>query len=141
MTARLTFALAGAAIMAACQQSVPEAAPAAAELVARGEYLVTSIGGCNDCHTPMTPDGPDMSQSLQGGELIFGPLIDMPWAPYAPQLAGGLPNYTDAEFAALLQTGLRPDGSMPRPPMPPFRMNAADAEAIVAYIRTLPPAG
>lgn len=140
MIARLSIALAGAAMMAACQQSVPEASPTAADLVARGEYLVTGIGGRNDCHTPMTPEGPDMTQSLQGGELIFGPLIDMPWAPYAPQLAGGHPGYTDAQFAALLQTGQRPDGSVPRPPMPQFRINAADAEAIVAYIKTLPPA-
>lgn len=140
MTARLSIAFAGAALMAACQQSVPEASPSAADLVARGEYLVTGIGGCNDCHTPMTPEGPDMTQSLQGGELVFGPLIDMPWAAYAPQLAGGHPGYTDAQFAALLQTGLRPDGSMPRPPMPQFRINAVDAEAIVAYITTLPPA-
>ncbi|MDP1556845.1 MAG: cytochrome c [Hyphomonas sp.] len=131
-------ALIGAAGIAACAQAAPYARTE--QLVARGEYLVTGIGGCNDCHTPMTPGGPDMTQTLQGGELIFGPMIDMPWAPYAPQLAGGPPAYSDAEFADLLQTGLRPDGSTPRPPMPPFRLNAADAEAVVAYIRTLPAA-
>ncbi len=131
-------ALIGAAGIAACAQAAPYARTE--QLVARGEYLVTGIGGCNDCHTPMTAAGPDMSRTLQGGELIFGPMIDMPWAPYAPQLAGGPPAYSDAEFADLLQTGLRPDGSTLRPPMPPFRLNAADAEAVVAYIKTLPPA-
>ncbi|MDP3457772.1 MAG: c-type cytochrome [Hyphomonas sp.] len=131
-------ALIGAAGIAACAQAAPYARTE--QLVARGEYLVTGIGGCNDCHTPMTAAGPDMSRTLQGGELIFGPMIDMPWAPYAPPLAGGLTAYSDAEFAALLQTGLRPDGSTPRPPMPPFRLSAADAEAVVAYIKTLPPA-
>ena len=42
------------------------------QLVARGEYLVTAIGGCNDCHTPMTPQGPDMTQSLQGATRRTG---------------------------------------------------------------------
>jgi Cytochrome c len=110
-------------------------------LVERGEYLVTAIGGCNDCHTPMTPAGPDMAQSLHGATLIFQPAIEMPWAPYAPALAGGPANYTDQQFAAFLQTGMRPDGSQARPPMPPFRVNQADAQAIVAYIKTLPPPG
>jgi hypothetical protein len=50
-------------------------------LVARGEYLVNNIGGCNDCHTPMTPQGPDMTHALQGATLMFAPTIEIPWAP------------------------------------------------------------
>lgn len=139
MNARVLAALAGVAMLAACSSQA--ASEDEADLVARGEYLVTAIGGCNDCHTPMTPGGPDMSQSLQGGTLVFGPLIDMPWASYAPPLAGGPANYTDAEFAHFLQTGERPVGAPALPPMPQFRIDAEDAEAMVAYIRTLPPPG
>lgn len=107
-------------------------------LVERGEYLVTGIGGCNDCHTPMTPEGPDMAHSLQGATLVFAPTIEMPWAPIAPPIAGIPAHYTEEQFATLLQTGERPDGSRPLPPMPQFRMNADDARAITAYIATLP---
>lgn len=107
-------------------------------LIERGEYLVIGLLGCNDCHTPMTPTGPDMSKSLQGADLIFAPLIDMPWAPHAPALAG-LPDGYDAEqFAHFLQTGEKSVGGMAMPPMPPFRLNAEDARAAVAYIASLP---
>ncbi|MGE3930849.1 MAG: cytochrome c, partial [Hyphomonadaceae bacterium] len=132
-----------AAMVSACVEPTAPPAPAeltGAALVERGEYLVNNIGGCNDCHTPMTPQGPDMARALQGGTLIFGPLIEMPWAPTAPALAGGPVGYTDEQFAQFLQTGARPDGSRPLPPMPPFRLNEEDARAMVAYIRTVPAA-
>ena len=61
-----------------------------------------------------------------------------PWAAVAPPIAGGPVNYTDEQFAAFLQTGMRPDGSHPRPPMPAFRFNEEDSRAVVAYIKTLP---
>ncbi|MBI5424207.1 MAG: c-type cytochrome [Opitutae bacterium] len=34
-------------------------------------------------------------------------------------------------------TGVKPDGSMPRPPMPQFRLSEEDARAVVAYLRAL----
>ena len=77
-----------------------------AELISRGEYIVTSIGGCNDCHTPMTPNGPDMSKTLQGADLVFGPLDHaMPWAPHAPPIAGGPAGYSEEQFVRFLQSG------------------------------------
>lgn len=124
-------------VLAACGQQ-QAAAPTREELVTRGEYLVTSIGGCNDCHTPMTPQGPDMARSLQGADLIFAPTIQIPWAPHAPSIAGIPEGYTEEQFAAFLQTGVRPNGSHALPPMPQFRMNEEDATAIAAYISTLP---
>lgn len=123
--------------MAACAPSVP--APLTGDaLVERGEYLVTGIGGCNDCHSPMTPTGPDMTHSLQGATLAFAPTIEMPWAPIAPPIAGIPAHYSEEQFATLLQTGERPDGSRPLPPMPQYRMNEEDARAVAAYIATLP---
>ncbi len=124
--------------LAACAQPVPPAAPTAEEIVARGQYLVTGLVGCNDCHTPMTPTGPDMAHSLQGATLGFAPTMEMPWGAVAPPLAGGPAGYTEEQFATFLQTGVRPDGSMARPPMPQFRMNEGDARAVAAYIKSLP---
>jgi mono/diheme cytochrome c family protein len=123
--------------LGACAQQAP--APLQGEaLVTRGDYLVNSVGGCNDCHTPMTPQGPDMSHALQGATLIVAPTIEIPWAPVAPAIAGGPAGYTNDQFVAFLQTGARPNGSHPRPPMPAFRFNEEDARAVAAYIETLP---
>lgn len=136
---RFMLGVAALALLSACTQ--PANAPLQGEaLVQRGEYLVTAIGGCNDCHTPMTPQGPDMSRSLQGAPLIVAPKIDIPWAPIAPALAGGPANYTEEQFISFLQTGVRPDGSHPLPPMPAFRFNEEDARAVNAYIRSVPAA-
>ena len=33
--------------------------------------------------------------------------------------------------------GKRTDGTMPRLPMPPFRLSADDAEAVYAYLKSL----
>lgn len=125
-------------VLVACAQPVAPSAPTAEEIVARGQYLVTGLVGCNDCHTPMTPNGPDMTRALQGASLGFAPTVEMPWGAVAPPLAGGPAGYSDAQFIAFLQTGVRPDGSMARPPMPQFRMNEDDARAVAAYIKSLP---
>ena len=79
-----------------------------------------------------------MAHSLQGADLIFAPTIPIPWAPHAPSIAGIPDGYTEEQFAAFLQTGVRPNGQHALPPMPQFRMNEEDATAIAAYISTLP---
>jgi hypothetical protein len=35
------------------------------------------------------------------------------------------------------ETGLRPDKKSSKPPMPQYRLDRADAEAVVAYLRSL----
>jgi hypothetical protein len=79
---------------------------------------------------------PDETRKLQGFDLQMPP----PLASVAPPLAGIPSNFTQEQFTSFLQTGVRPDGSHPRPPMPPYRLNEDDARAVTAYIATLPPA-
>jgi mono/diheme cytochrome c family protein len=107
--------------------------------VERGKYLVEKASMCIDCHTPMTAKGePDFSRNMTGADVFFKATIPVPaWADQAPALAG-LVGYTDAQAIGILQTGLK-DGQPLRPPMPAFRFNREDAEAIVAYLRTLKP--
>lgn len=106
-------------------------------LVARGRYLTNQASLCIDCHTPHGPQGqPLMDQHLHGSPIPFKPTIDMPWAEVAPRIAG-LVVFNEAHVRTLLTTGKRPDGSSPRPPMPPYRLEAADADAIIAYLKTL----
>lgn len=118
------------------------AAPDPVAKEARGKYLVERVGMCIDCHSPRGPGGQfDLSRWLQGAPLGFAPTVPMPaWAPYAPAIAG-LTQFTDEQALALLTEGKTVSGQPLRPPMPEYRFNREDAEAIVAYLRSLKPAG
>jgi mono/diheme cytochrome c family protein len=110
--------------------------------VAYGAYLAGPIAHCMECHTPMGPQGPMLDTALgQGGFEFHGP-----WgtsvAPNLTSHADGLAGYSDDEIKAMIVEGVRPDGTPMTPPMPyPFlaRMTPQDLDAIVAYLRTLPP--
>ncbi len=95
---------------------------------------------CIDCHTPATAKGePDRAKWMGGAALPFKPTIQMPvWADFAPALAG-LPGYTDAQIIRALQTSVGSTGNPLRPPMPRYRLSREDAEAVVAYLRSLQP--
>jgi mono/diheme cytochrome c family protein len=116
-------------------------APAGATRVAgdvpRGEYLVNSVAMCVQCHSPRDQRGnliPD--KKLTGASIpVRGPSWDSEWAYKAPALAG-LPGFTDEQIVTLLTEGHAGDRPAPQRPMPPFRMNKQDAEAIVAYLRS-----
>lgn len=111
-----------------------------AKLIERGEYLVERASMCVDCHTPHDKNGkPDPTRRLQGAPFP-GAANDPHLAPFAPPIAG-LPGRKEEDVIKFLQTGQRPDGSQPRPPMPPYRLNREDAEAVVAYLKSLKPAG
>jgi mono/diheme cytochrome c family protein len=112
--------------------------PARADLIARGEYLVKNVGLCSDCHTPMTDKGPNMELFLMGAALPFQPTVEMPWSPVAPPIAG-LPSMSEEQAVVFFTRGTRPDGSLPRPPMPGFRFNDGDARAVTAYLKSLAP--
>jgi mono/diheme cytochrome c family protein len=113
------------------------AAPAPSPLVKRGEYLVTKVGLCIDCHSPRNERGEFVAGAhLAGAPIGFAPTVPMPWAPAAPPLAG-LPTMNDAQAFTFLTTGVKPDGSRPRPPMPEYRFNDEDARAVVAYLRAV----
>lgn len=113
------------------------AEPTSPELVARGKYLVTQVSMCTDCHSPRDQQGQFIQAKwLQGGPLAFKPAVPMPvWAEVALPIAGGAP-WSDEQLRTLLTTGKRADGSMPRPPMPTYLLNPADADAVIAYLRS-----
>jgi mono/diheme cytochrome c family protein len=115
------------------------AVSAAEDPLARGRYLVEGVGLCGDCHTPRGERGaPDESRRLQGTRLGFQPIGAMPdWAGDAPPLAGGRAGWTRAQMVEFLSTGVGPSGKPARPPMPPYRLDRADAEAVAAYLESL----
>jgi mono/diheme cytochrome c family protein len=113
-------------------------ATAGAQSLARGKYLVENTSLCNDCHTPRDEKGQlIMARALQGAPIGSQPIHPMPWAAVAPPIAGLPGNYTPEQMVTFLQTGKRPDGSMPMPPMPPYRFSREDAQAVTAYLRSM----
>lgn len=106
--------------------------------IAHGEYLVKAIGQCGDCHTPMNAKGEFIpGQWLQGKKLEFAPTVAMQvWADTSPNIAG-LAGWDREKAVQFFMTGLAPNGQPARPPMPMYKMNRADAEAVVAYLQSL----
>ena len=107
-----------------------------------GAYMATAITHCMECHTPMGPQGPMLDTGLgQGGFEFHGP-----WGvSVAANLTSGedgLAGYSDDEIKAMITQGRRPDGTAMLPPMPYgylARMTPGDLDAIVLYLRALPP--
>lgn len=131
---KFVMGAAAALMLGACAQQAP-AELTEAQLLERGDYLVNGVVLCGDCHTPRTETMElDATRELQGADIGGPPTM----ATFAPALAGLPANYTHEQFVAFLQTGVRPDGSHPRPPMPPYRLNEADARAVAAYIAAVP---
>jgi hypothetical protein len=52
----------------------------------------------------------------------------------------GLGGLSETEVTWILETGLDPSGKPVRPPMHVYHLSHQDAAAIVAYLKTLPPA-
>ena len=119
-------------------QEAKRSAPAGGGDIARGAYIVNSVAMCPTCHTPRSADG-QMNQSewLQGGPIVYLPAQPNPnWPLYEPRIGGTLPT-SEAGMINLLTTALWIDGKELRDPMPKFHMNRADAEAVVAYLKTI----
>jgi cytochrome c553 len=111
----------------------------------RGEYLVDHVNACGDCHTPQGQNGPIPGMYLAGNPTF----ITMPNGDALPTRnltndPTGLMNRTDDEIKNMFLNGLRPTatGSEPLNPVMPYyvfhNMDADDADAIVAYLRTVP---
>ena len=108
--------------------------------VERGKYLVENIGMCGDCHTAHNEKGePIKEQWLKGTELPFKATVPMPWADKSVNIAG-LPGWEHDAAVKFFMTGIAYNGLPARPPMPQYRYNRQDAEAIVAYLKSLGPA-
>ncbi len=113
------------------------------EQVARGEYLVKL--SCIGCHSSVGADGaPSMQHPLNGGWNIaaaegFGFVGDMVAENLTP--GGKLAGYTDGELFRTLRHRVDKDGDLLAfmSLLPYAQISDADTEAIVAYLRSLPP--
>ncbi len=103
----------------------------------RGEYLAKHVAMCVQCHSPRDHDGKLIEHELFLGAPI--PLASLPgdWATRAPRIARLPSNWSEEGLIRFLETGMRPNGTVPKAPMPPFRMNREDAAAIAAFLKSL----
>ncbi len=108
----------------------------------RGRYLVETISGCGNCHTPQGPTGPLAGRALSGGNTVEdNPGFTAIASNITPDRETGIGGWTDDQLVLAIREGKRPDGSLIGPPMPIglYRgMADADVRAIVAYLRTVP---
>ncbi len=119
-------------------------APSPDNLVAYGRYLVTAVAGCLDCHTQQNPDGTPNMAMLGAGGMPFAELPNgvVRSANITGDADTGIGNWTDEEIATALTTGRTPDGALLYPAMPYNNLQnltQVDLDAIIAFIRTLPP--
>ena len=108
--------------------------------IERGKYIVVGVAHCGDCHTPRDANGePDTSRWLAGGPVPYLPARPDPnWPLMEPRIAG-TPPASDAAMITLFMTGIWVDGKPLRWPMPRFHMTRSDAEAVLAYLKSLNP--
>lgn len=109
--------------------------------LAYGAYLAGPAAHCIECHSPIGPNGaPDWEhQTGAGGFVIPGPWGESVSANITPTNLG---DWTDEEIKTVVRSGVRPDGSRLLPPMGVYyyaNMTESDLDAIVAYLRSLPP--
>jgi mono/diheme cytochrome c family protein len=113
------------------------------EAIARGKYLVTNVLVCSDCHTPRTQTGaPDMTKWLAGGLLADIPGLGKIYAKnITPDMTTGIGSWSDDEIKAAFLDGKMKDGKFILNLMPYWayhNMTSSDADAIVAYLRSIP---
>lgn len=131
--------------------------------VAQGKYL-TTVAMCVFCHTPFIGDPSELEnfslEELQVGSHNVSLLLDqsrlfaggheIPLGPAGMVLSKnltsdeetGLGNWTDEQIKLAIRAGISKDGHQLSPVMP-YRifnhMAESDLDAIVAFLRTLPP--
>lgn len=110
------------------------------EQVARGQYLVEGPGHCGECHTPRNlAGGTDKSRWLAGAVATEG----QGNVPNITSGDGGIGDWSEADIAALLESGFTPDfdsvgGSMASVVRNMAELPASDREAMAAYLKATP---
>jgi mono/diheme cytochrome c family protein len=115
---------------------------AAQSAVERGSYLVNTIMTCANCHSPKGPPAAVAGKDFSGGLRFNEPPFDVTAPNITSDKETGLGGWTDAEIKTLLLTGKNKNGVQAAEVMPtafyPI-LTPEDLNAIVAYLRSLPP--
>jgi mono/diheme cytochrome c family protein len=130
---------------AAAQPARPAVARVAdgTDQLVHGKYLVETIAGCGNCHTPHLADGSlDPNMAFAGAFVIEEPVFKAYARNITPDMETGIGSWTDDQIINAIRNGQKRDGTFYGPPMS-FgwykRMSDTDVRAIVAYLRTVKP--
>lgn len=107
-------------------------------------YTVLTARDLDECHTP---DGPSVvhdfaGASGKGGRTFKGPWGESVSANITADIAAGIGGWSDDEIKRAIAQGIARDGHKLKPPMAYAAyasMTAQDLDAIIAFLRTLPP--
>lgn len=105
--------------------------PTDAASVARGKYIVETVAMCTECHDK------DLGGKVVDDNFAMGRLASA----NLTRGRGGIGStYSDEDITRVLLHGVKKDGhSVIFMPSADFRFNEADAAAVIAYIRSVPP--
>ncbi len=131
------------------QQAMPPAkglpAPPKSDKLAYGRYIATALAHCFECHTTPGPNGaPDMANHMGAGgfEIELAPGMVARTPNITPDPETGIGKWSDDDIKKAMTEGITPTGGHVSPPMP-FQwfknMTPDDLDAVVAYIRSIPP--
>jgi mono/diheme cytochrome c family protein len=115
----------------------PVTAPTSAEAVARGDYLVHSVMGCEGCHGA----GFEGSVFFDPAEDPNGPPFGVLYAPNITTGTGGVGGMSDEQYERALRHGVGIDGRtlFIMPANEYTHLSDEDLGALIAYLRTIPP--
>jgi mono/diheme cytochrome c family protein len=109
--------------------------------VKRGFYLAM-IGHCMECHTARVRGELDLSNIGAGGQEFPGPWGVSTSRNITSSKAKGIGDWTDADIKRAITQGIDKDGNKLKGPMG-FQyyahMTDADLDAVIAWLRTVPP--
>jgi cytochrome c553 len=110
-------------------RSVAISVPTDGESIAEGRRLATIRGCFNGCH------GKDGHGAVMFDEPMIARIV-------APNLTASVRQYSDAQLAAIITRGLRPDGRsvLVMPAEEYMWLSDADLGRILAFLKSLPPA-
>jgi mono/diheme cytochrome c family protein len=114
-------------------------APDGSDKAARGAYLVNSVMGCTDCHTPVDPStgAPIMEKYLAGRQPYEGPWGIVYGGNITPDENTGIGSWTEEEIKRAVTTGVNKEGR--RLILMPWYDYAAltpeDADAVAFYLK------
>jgi len=117
------------------------------EQIARGKYLANHVTVCMDCHSSRDwskYSGPMVKGTEgKGGDMFNEQIGGVPGTIYAPNITpAGIGSYTDGELLRAFTQGVTASHRALFPLMPYTsysKLSMSDAEAIIAYIRSLEP--
>ncbi len=120
--------------------------PPLSDLVKHGEYL-TTIADCAACHSPQTPQGPDMSKMFAGGFTFNAKTFVVNSANITPDSATGIGTWTEDQFLTKFRQYRKEENYNFDPgkenTIMPVSLIAGmtdyDLKAIYAYLRTVRP--